>query len=147
LFALRFEEQLGKMSTAEVLDQFQKLRKDLANTAGTLKSQEEEYRKAVAAVARAKTKLDSPKDPFLRTAEEQGQAEKQKILAEFRKEAGLDRTTGPMGASMGMMTMPTNMPTTPMPMSMTSMMQMAEPKKSDDKKLEAGEKAAEKKPE
>src|SRR5207248_2796404 len=68
LFALRFEEQLGKMGAAEVLDQFQKLRKDLADTAPSLKGQEEDYRKAVAAVAEARAKLDALKDPFLREA-------------------------------------------------------------------------------
>src|SRR5262249_31736899 len=79
----------------------------------------------------ARTKLDGLKDPFLRQAEEQGQAERLKIAGELQKEAGLDRAAPatPM-APMAPMTSMTSM--TPM----TSMAPMApsaspmEPKKA-----------------
>lgn len=99
LFALRFDEQLSKMATGEVLDQFQKLRKELTDMAASLKIEEAEYKKSVAAVTEARAKFDAIKDPFLRTAEEQGQAEKQKILEELRKDAGLDRVDRTMKES------------------------------------------------
>ncbi len=121
LFALRFEEQLGKMDAAGVLDQFQQLRKTLTEKAAALEGEEVEYKKALAAVTEARAKLDSLKDPLLRAAEERGQSEKQRLLAELRKEAGLDRVA-------------TGMPMMP---------PVAEPKKSDEKKAEEKEKKPE----
>src|SRR5262249_3668262 len=64
---------------------------DLANKGARLLSGQAAYKKAAAAVAEARAKLDGLKDPFLRQAEEQGQAERLKIAGELRKEAGLDR--------------------------------------------------------
>lgn len=91
LAALRFEEQLGKMTAAQVVEEFNRLRAALAGKATALQAEADAYKRASAAVAEARTKLDALKDPLLRAAEEQGQPEKQKILAELRKEAGLDR--------------------------------------------------------
>jgi small-conductance mechanosensitive channel len=99
LAALRFEEQLGKWSTEQVVGEFNSLRKALTANAGALKAQEDAYKQSAAVVAEARTKLDSLKDPLLRAAEDQGQAERQKILAELRKEAGLDRAPKDVAAS------------------------------------------------
>jgi small-conductance mechanosensitive channel len=114
LAAIRFEDQLSKMPAAQVVEEFNKIRKDLAANATTLKTGEDAFRRAAAAAADARAKLEALKDPLLRAAEEQGQAERQKLLAELRKEAGLDRTA------------PAVAPATP----------TAEPKKTDEKKPE-----------
>jgi small-conductance mechanosensitive channel len=98
LAALRFEEQLGKLSTEQVVGEFNRLRKTLAGNAAALGAEEEAYRQAAAAVAEARTRLDALKDPLLRAAEDEGQAERQKILAELRKEAGLDRAAKDVAA-------------------------------------------------
>ena len=98
LAALRFEEQLGKLSTEQVVDEFNRLRKTLAENAAALKAQEEAYKQAATAVTEARTKLDALKDPLLRAAEDEGQSEGQKILAELRKEAGLDRAAKDVAA-------------------------------------------------
>jgi hypothetical protein len=92
LAAIRFEDQLSKMPAAQVVEEFHTLRKDLAAKAAALKTGEAEFRRAAAAAADARAKFDALKDPLLRAAEEQGQAERQRLLAELRKEAGLDRT-------------------------------------------------------
>jgi small-conductance mechanosensitive channel len=135
LFALRFQEQLVKMNSKDLLEQFQKLRASLTEQMANLKTGADEYKKATTAVTEARTKLDALKDPLLREAEEQGQAEKQKILTQLRKESGLDRTMAgsPM---MGMMGTGSPMMGTGSPM---MMMGTTEAKKTDDKKPEGKE--------
>lgn len=91
LAALRFEEQLGKISAAQAIEEFNKLHNGLANKATVLTADEKQYKDAAAATAEARLKFEVLKDPLLRAAEELGQTEKQKIRAELRKEAGLDR--------------------------------------------------------
>lgn len=89
--ALKWEEQLKGMPAAQVAAAFTSTRKDLAAKLDKLASDEAAYRKASATVVETRARLDGLKDPFLRQAEEQGQAERLKIAGELRKEAGLDR--------------------------------------------------------
>jgi small-conductance mechanosensitive channel len=89
--ALKWEEQLKGMTAALVAEAFTKTRKDLAAKGQRLLSDQAEYKKVVARAADARNKLDGLKDPFLRQAEEQGQAERLNIAGELHKEAGLDR--------------------------------------------------------
>src|SRR5205823_4597220 len=98
LAAIQFEDQLGKMPTPQVVEEFNAIRKDLAAKAARLKTEEEAFKRAAAAAAEARAKLDALKDPLLRAAEEQGQAERRRVLAELRKEAGLDRAAAPAAA-------------------------------------------------
>jgi small-conductance mechanosensitive channel len=91
LAALHWEGRLKDMTAAQVVEAFTATRKELADQMGKLKGEAEKYGKATAAVAEATARLDGLKDPFIRAAEEQGQAEKQKLLGELRKEAGLER--------------------------------------------------------
>jgi small-conductance mechanosensitive channel len=91
LAALKWEGQLAAMTGPQILEAFTTIRKELTDRQEKLKGEADNYTKAAAAVAEAKARLDGLKDPFLRTAEEQGQPEKQKILGELRKEAGLER--------------------------------------------------------
>src|SRR5262245_6817497 len=79
------------MTAAQVVAAFTATRKELADRLGKLKGEADKYSKATAAVAEATARLDGLKDPFIRAAEEQGQAEKQKLIGELRKEAGLER--------------------------------------------------------
>src|SRR5262245_16341695 len=79
------------MTAAQVVAAFTATRKELADRLGKLKGEADRYSKATAAVAEATARLDGLKDPFIRAAEEQGQAEKQKLIGELRKEAGLER--------------------------------------------------------
>jgi small-conductance mechanosensitive channel len=89
--ALKWEEQLKGMTTAQVVETFTRTRQDLAAKDERLQSGQAEYKKASAGAAEVRAKLDGLKDPFLRQAEEQAQAERLKIAGELRKEAGLDR--------------------------------------------------------
>jgi small-conductance mechanosensitive channel len=91
LAALKWEGQLKDMTSAQVVEAFIAGRKELTDRLEKLKGEAEAYNKAAATVAEATARLDGLKDPFLRAAEEQGQGEKQKLLDELRKEAGLDR--------------------------------------------------------
>jgi small-conductance mechanosensitive channel len=89
--ALKWEEQLKEKKAVQVAETFAAIKKDLAARGERLLSDQAEYKKAAARVAEARAKLAGLKDPFLRQAEEQGQAERLKIAGELRKEAGLDR--------------------------------------------------------
>jgi small-conductance mechanosensitive channel len=89
--ALKWERQLKGMTAAQVAETFARLKQDLAARGERLLSTQAEYKKVAAGVAEVRAKLDGLKDPFLRQAEEQGQAERLKIAGELRKEAGLDR--------------------------------------------------------
>jgi small-conductance mechanosensitive channel len=91
LAALKWEGRLKDMAGPQVVETFTATRAQLADRLAKLKGEAEGYDKAAAAVAEAAGRLDGLKDPFLRRAEEQGQAEKQKLLGELRKEAGLER--------------------------------------------------------
>jgi small-conductance mechanosensitive channel len=90
--AIRFEDQLGKMVAAQVVVEFGRLRKDRAAKAATLNAEGAEFKRAMAAAADARATFAALKDPLLRAAEEQGKTEWQKVLAELRKEVGLERT-------------------------------------------------------
>lgn len=89
--ALKWEEQLRKMTASQVAQTFASIKQDLAAKGKKLQSDQAEYKKIAAQVAEVRAKLDGLKDPFLRQAEEQGQAERLKIAGELRKVAGLDR--------------------------------------------------------
>jgi small-conductance mechanosensitive channel len=89
--ALKWEEQLKGMTAAQVAEAFTRTKQGLAARGEKLLADQAEYKKAVARVAEVRASLDGLKDPFLRQAEEQGQAERARIAGELRKEAGLDR--------------------------------------------------------
>jgi hypothetical protein len=89
--ALKWENQMRTVPAAHVIQAFAATRQELADRLVKLKAAADSYRAALAAVGEAKTRLDGVRDPFLRAAEEQGQAEKQRLSAELRKEAGLER--------------------------------------------------------
>jgi small-conductance mechanosensitive channel len=90
--ALKWEGQLKGMTAAQVAQVFAKTRQDLAAKLEKLAADEGEHKKVARAVTDTRVKLDGLKDPFLRQAEEQGQAEQLKIVGELRKEAGLERS-------------------------------------------------------
>jgi small-conductance mechanosensitive channel len=89
--ALKWEERLKGMTTPQVTRAFADTHRQLTDRLGQLRGQADRYQKAVRAAAAAKARLDGLKDSFLRAAEEQGQPEKRKLLAELWKEAGLER--------------------------------------------------------
>jgi small-conductance mechanosensitive channel len=103
LAALHWEGQLKDMTATQVVEAFTATRKELADRLGTLKGEADKYSKATAAVDEATARLEGLKDPFIRAAEEQGQAERQKLIGELRKEAGLERaaTDAPPAKSTG----------------------------------------------
>jgi small-conductance mechanosensitive channel len=90
LAALTWEGQLRALTGPRLVESFAATRKELADRLAQLKDEAEGYDRA-AAVVEATARLDGLKDPFLRAAEEQGQAERQKLLGELWKEAGLER--------------------------------------------------------
>ncbi|HUR53325.1 MAG TPA: mechanosensitive ion channel domain-containing protein [Gemmataceae bacterium] len=92
LAAIQWEGQLKGMTAAQVAEAFTKRRDELTGKTDALRSKDRAYEDARNVVHLTREKLDALKDPLLRAAEEQGQAEKQKITGEFRKEAGLERS-------------------------------------------------------
>src|SRR5262249_13065241 len=93
LAALQWQGQLNALTGPQVIELFTTTGKELVDRLEKLKGEADTYKKAAAAVAEATARLDALKDPFIRAAEEQGQAEKQKLIGELRKEAGLERAT------------------------------------------------------
>jgi small-conductance mechanosensitive channel len=93
LAALKWEGRLNRMTAREAVAAFTATSKELADRLGKLKLEADAYDKATVAAADATARLNGLKDPFLRAAEEQGQAEKHKLLGELRKAAGLERAT------------------------------------------------------
>jgi small-conductance mechanosensitive channel len=92
--ALKWEGRLKGLTSPQAVQTFTTTRKQLTQRLRKLQPEAEQYHKAALLAAEAKARLDGLKDPFLRAAEEQGQAEKQKLLAGLRKEAGLERGGG-----------------------------------------------------
>jgi small-conductance mechanosensitive channel len=93
LAALKWEGRLKGLTVPQAVEAFTAKRKDLADHLGQLKAEADAYDKAAVTVTDATARLAGLKDSFLRVAEEQGQAEKRKLLGELRKEAGLERAT------------------------------------------------------
>jgi small-conductance mechanosensitive channel len=94
LAALDWQGRLKAMTGAQVVTAFTAAHKEFGDRQARLKAEAEAYAKAVAAATEARARLDGVNDPFLRAAEEQGQAARHKLLAELRKEAGVERATG-----------------------------------------------------
>jgi small-conductance mechanosensitive channel len=90
LAAVGHEARLSKMSARDAVDSFTKTVGELKEALDKLKPEQEAHRKAAAAVAELQAKRDALKDPFLREAEELVRPQRQKILAELRKEAALN---------------------------------------------------------
>jgi small-conductance mechanosensitive channel len=98
LAALKWEERLKGLTGTKVAASFATTRQELAGLQKKLKEEEDGYSKAATAATEARARLDGLTDPFIRDAEAQGQAEKQKLLGDLRKQAGLERagiTTNP----------------------------------------------------
>src|SRR5262249_22645582 len=91
--ALKWEGRLRGMAAVQVAELFVSTRKNLTTRLQKLAEDEVAYKKAAAEAAEIRARLDVLKDTLLLRAEEQGQAEHQKLLSELRKEAGLDRAT------------------------------------------------------
>src|SRR5262249_12828139 len=99
LSALRWQGELKGLPAPQAVASFTATAKKLQDKLAELKREQEGYQKALAAAAEARKKLDALKDPFLGGAEEQGLSEKQKVIDELRKEAGLDRAAKEAGAA------------------------------------------------
>src|SRR5262249_47215561 len=88
---LKWEGRRRKMTAAQLSEAFAKTRQDLTARLKKLESDRAESAQAAAALAGRQAQLAGLKDPLLRQAEEQGQAEHRKLAEELRKEAGLER--------------------------------------------------------
>jgi small-conductance mechanosensitive channel len=136
--AREFEERLRKQSAAEVVADFTTVSAALVEKTQALEKDRERFEKAQAAVAELRGQREALKDPFLRRAETEAQAEKQKLLDDLKKQAGLDRA--PRDGSSMMMSMPGG-EGTPGVMSMQGMVPMMvvpETKKDTDKEKDKG---------
>jgi len=122
---LAFEQDLRQRSAAEVVAAFAQADKALSERSPALKKQEEELARARDAVAALRQRRQALRDPFVRVAEAESQPEKQRLLDELKKHAGLDRAPpgGTTGMSAGMEAMMKEMAPKPTP----------EPKQADPK--------------
>lgn len=94
LAAVPHEARLSKMSGRDAVDSFVRSAAELKDALTRLEPEKLAYGKARAAVTELQTKRDALKDPFVREAEELVRPQRQKVLAELRKEAGLNGTDG-----------------------------------------------------
>jgi small-conductance mechanosensitive channel len=124
---LEFEKTLKGRSGKEILADFTAMAKTLEEKSQTLATEREGFGKAQATLTELRKKQATLKDPFLRLAEAESLAEKQKILDELKKYAGLDR-----GMRNGMMT-EMGKDGAPTMMAVPTMIAPVEPKKEADK--------------
>ena len=94
LAAVTHEARLGKMPARDAVDSFTKTAAELKEALTKLEPDKLAYRKALAAVAELQARRDALKDPFVGEAEERVRPQRQKILAELRKEAALNGNNG-----------------------------------------------------
>lgn len=107
---VQFEKELRKKNAAEAIAEFNRVHQLLQQKQPELDRQAETFKKAQEAVDTLRKKRETLKDPFVRIAEVESQAEKQKLLDELKKHAGLDRAPRD-GSTMGtMMSMPVEGP-------------------------------------
>ncbi|MBN9119156.1 MAG: mechanosensitive ion channel [Planctomycetes bacterium] len=64
LAAFAYEDRLKGMAAAPLADEFNRLRKELAEKSAAIRGDEDDYKKAAAPVAEARAKLDAVKDPL-----------------------------------------------------------------------------------
>jgi hypothetical protein len=91
LASLSWEGQIKGMKADQAVAAFADSSKALTQNLAGVEQQHKEYESWLGKVTNLLTKFEELKDPFLRAAEDAGQAEKAKILGELRKEAGLER--------------------------------------------------------
>jgi hypothetical protein len=94
LATVTHEARLSKMSARDAVDSFTKTAADLKEALTKLDPEKVAYRKALSAVTELQTKRDALKDPFVREAEDLVLPQRQKILAELRKEAAINGNNG-----------------------------------------------------
>ena len=82
------------MPARDAVDSFTKNAAELKEALTKLEPDKLAYRKALAVVTELQAKCDALKDPFVREAEELVRPQRQKILAELRKEAALNGNNG-----------------------------------------------------
>jgi hypothetical protein len=99
LHALRWEQKLKGMKGPQVVALFKQTAQEMKQNKEKIDPLKSEYQKALEVVKSARARLAALKGPFQRAAEEQGQAEKQKILGDLRKLAGLERKTSTLSPS------------------------------------------------
>jgi small-conductance mechanosensitive channel len=91
LAALKWEAHLKGQAGSKVALSFSATRQELAERQKKLIQEEQAYSQAALAAAEARARLDGLTDPFIRAAEELGQAEKKKLVGDLSKDAGLER--------------------------------------------------------
>jgi hypothetical protein len=89
LAAVAQEARLSKMAAKDAVATFTRTAAELKDAVAKVEPLKAAYRKASAAIAELQTKRDALKDPFVREAEEVVRPQRQQILAELRKEAGV----------------------------------------------------------
>ena len=97
--AVRWESQVKAMDGPQALAAFSRHDEALKVKLAELGAARDDYSKAAATAVDAKAKREAMKDPFLRAAQEQDLTEKQKIIGELRKDAGLERAAGQAATS------------------------------------------------
>lgn len=114
---LAFEQDLRQRTAAEVVVAFAQADKALSERSPAMKKQEQELARAREAVAALRQRRQALRDPFVRQAEAESQPEKQRLLDELKKHAGLDRAPpgGTTGMSAGMEAMMKEMAPKPTP--------------------------------
>ncbi len=111
---LEFEKALRQLAAARVVAELTKSTKALEEKSAALKKQAEIYKRTQEKVAELHKKRQTLQDPFVRLAEAEAQTDRERLLDELKKTAGLDRAPGAgmnsmMSQTPGMVRMPTGM--------------------------------------
>ncbi len=88
--ARQWESKLKDLTDEQLVQKFQESIKKSGENQLALQKLREEFKKAQAAVEKEKLKLESLKDPLLRSAQQESQQEKRNVLNALYKFAGLD---------------------------------------------------------
>ncbi len=99
LYALQWESQVKAIPTTQAVGEFTSTAQQLQAKLNALKPEEDAFEAALATMAEGKKKLAAINDLFLRLAEQQGAAERQRTLDDLRKEAGLEHAAGRRASS------------------------------------------------
>jgi len=93
--ARQWDEELKNLTAEQILQKFQESGENLKTASASLEKNRETHKKALADLNEIRLKLDSLKDPLLRSAQEESLEEKQNIVKKLYQFAGMELPVEP----------------------------------------------------